>query len=191
VIEHALAPDATLGDAVAAADAQLGGAAMAAVAVAAEAERFVVLSLASTDYAVPESCVTEIERVPATTAVPGTPAWLSGVTNLRGDILSVIDLRAFAGLDGRSPVMARMLVARLPDDDFMAGLIVDGVDRIVAIPHDAIRPPAAPLDGPLVAYVRGVCAIGERLVAVLDLDRLLRSPDIRQFDEPVDRSEKD
>lgn len=190
-MENALAPDGTLVDAVAAADAQLERAAVAGPSAGTAAERFVLLSLASTDYAVSESCVTEIERVPAMTAVPGMPPWLAGVTNLRGDILSVIDLRAFAGLDGRSPVMARMLVARLPDDDFMAGLIVDAVDRIVAIPHDAIRPPAAPLDGPFVAYVRGVCAIGERLVAVLDLDRLLRSPDIRQFDEPVDRSEKD
>jgi purine-binding chemotaxis protein CheW len=190
-MENPLTPDRTLGDAVAAADAQLEPAAVAGLAGGAETERFVLLSLASTDYAVAESCVTEIDRVPATTAVPGTPAWLSGVTNRRGDILSVIDLRAFAGLDGRSPVLARMLVARLPDDDFMAGLIVDAVDRIVAIPHDAIRPPTAALDGPLVAYVRGLCAISERLVAVLDLDRLLRSPDIRQFDEPVDRSEKD
>ena len=190
-MDSALAPDATLIDAVAAADAQLEDSAVAGPAGETDAERFVLLSLASTEYAVSESCVTEIERVPATTAVPGTPAWLTGVTNLRGDILSVIDLRAFAGLDGRSPVLARMLVARLPDDDLMAGLIVDAVDRIVAIPRDAIQPPAAPLDGPLVAYVRGVCAIGERLVAVLDLDRLLRSPDIRQFDEPVDRSEKD
>ncbi len=190
-MENALAPDATLGDAVAGTDAQLERGAVAGPAGGAEAERFVLLSLASTDYAVPESCVTAIERAPATAAVPGTPAWLTGVTNLRGDILSVIDLRAFAGLDGRSPAIARMLVARLPAEDFMAGLLVDAVDRIVAIPHDAIRPPAAPLDGPLVAYVQGVCAIGDRLVAVLDLDRLLRSPDIRLFDEPVDSSEKE
>ena len=190
-MDNALAPDATLLDAVAAADAQLPRAVAPGTAGGPDAERFVLVSLASTDYAVPEACVTEIERLPVTTTVPGTPAWLSGVTNLRGDILSVIDLRAFAGLDGCSPGVARMLVARLPDDDVMAGLIVDAVDRIVAIPQDAIRPTAAPLEGPLVAYVRGVSAIGERLVAVLDLDRLLRSADIRQFDEPVDRSEKD
>ena len=190
-MENALATERTLADAVAAADAQLAHAPVAGSIGGPEGGRFLLLSLASTDYAVAQSYVTEIERVPAMTRVPGTPAWLSGVTNLRGDILSVIDLRVFAGLDGRSPLMARMLVARLPDDDFLAGLIVDGVDRIVAIPHDAIRPPAAPLDGPLAAYVRGVCAVGERLVAVLDLDRLLRSPDVRQFDEPVDSSEKD
>jgi len=150
-------------------------------------ERFVQLSIAMAHYAVPESFVTELDRVPPITPVPRVPAWLRGVTSLRGDILSVVDMRTFLGLEPASPHSARMLVVRLPDEEFAAGLIVDTVDRIVAIPGAEIRPPAAPLDGPLVAYLRGVCTIGDRLVAVLDLDRLLRSSEFRQFDDGKDR----
>jgi purine-binding chemotaxis protein CheW len=108
---------------------------------------------------------------------------MRGVTNLRGDILSVVDMRMFLGLESTSPHSGRMLVVRLLNEEFATGLLVDAVDRIVAVPRDEITSPA-PLEGPLVAYLSGVCLIGERLVAVLDLDRLLRSPDIRQFDEP-------
>jgi purine-binding chemotaxis protein CheW len=112
------------------------------------------------------------------------PAWLCGVTNLRGDIVSVVDLRTFVGLAPYAPATARLLVTRLIDEPFTTGLIVDAVDRIVTLHTADIAEPASPLDGPLAPYLTGVCTVGERLVAVLDIDRLLRSAEIRQFDEP-------
>ena len=189
----ALASAATLVDAVAAADrrfdvliAPTATPARGSAKDAADGERYVLLSIASAHYAVLETFVTELERVPKTTPVPRVPAWVRGVTNLRGDILSVIDMRTFLGLDPAPLQTARMLVVRLLDEDFSAGLLVDAVDRIVAVSPDDIRSPESRLDGPLAAYLTGVCAIGERVVAVLDLDRLLRSPDFRQFEEPRD-----
>jgi len=195
--EETLDSTATLLDAIAVADAQLEGPVAAAATAARESvrdaargERYVLLSIASAHYAVLEAFVTELERVPKITPVPRVPAWVRGVTNLRGDILSVIDMRTFLGLDATSPFTGRMLVVRLLDQEFAAGLLVDGVDRIVTVPPDDIRPPESSLEGPLAAYLSGVCVIGERLVAVLDLDRLLRSSDIRQFEtheeEPVE-----
>jgi purine-binding chemotaxis protein CheW len=186
----ALSSTATLFDAIAAADEQLEVPAATTALVrdgakdAARGERYVLLSIAAAHYAVLEAFVTELERVPKITPVPHVPAWVRGVTNLRGDILSVIDMRTFLGLEAASPHTARMLVVRLLDEEFSAGLLVDAVDRIVAVPPDGIRSPESPLEGPLAVYLSGVCMIGERLVAVLDLERLLRSSDIRQFEEP-------
>jgi purine-binding chemotaxis protein CheW len=182
------APAATLREAIATADGQMAApasqAAAAAPARAASAGRYVLLSVASTHYAVPEAFVTELERVPRITAVPRVPAWLCGVTNLRGDIVSVIDLRVYLGLAPQAPAARRMLVVRLLDEPFTTGLIVDGVDRIVTLQAEDVKAPASPLEGALAPFVSGVCAIGDRLVAVLNVDHLLRSPDIRQFDEP-------
>ena len=191
-MDGTLDPAATLLDAIAATDAGRIDLAVAdtsrvepeAAGGVVSRERFVLFSIASTHYAVPASFVTELERVPKVTAVPRVPAWIRGVTNLRGDILSVIDMRTFLGLDAMPPHSGRMLVVRLLDEEFSAGLVVDAVERIVAVPPEEIRPPASPLKGPLIAYLSGVCVIGDRVVAVLDLDRLLRSTDIRQFDEP-------
>jgi purine-binding chemotaxis protein CheW len=156
----------------------------AAVAAVPSSNRYVVFAIASTCYAVPEAYVTELERVPRMTLVPRVPAWLRGVTNLRGDIVSVVDLRIYLGLSGVLPPSARLLVVRLLDEPFATGLIVDAVDRIVTLQAGEINSPAAPLDGPLTPYLAGVCTVGERLVAVLDIASLLRSPDLRQFDEP-------
>lgn len=183
-------PAASLRDAIATADGQLdlpavSHATPARTASAATAGRFVLLSVASTHYAVPEAHVTELERVPRVTIVPRAPAWLCGVTNLRGDIVSVIDLRAYLGLAPHTPAAGRMLVVRLLDEAFATGLIVDAVDRIVTLQAEDVKAPASPLEGALAPFVNGVCTIGDRLVAVLDVDHLLRSPDIRQFDEPI------
>jgi purine-binding chemotaxis protein CheW len=184
-------PPATLLDAVQAADARLAAPAAAPALAeprpsAAAAGRFVLLSIDSTHYAVPEAYVTELERVPRITMVPQVPQWVRGVTSVRGDIVSVIDMRSFLGLEAHQPPTARMLVVRLLDEPFATGLLVDAVDRIVTVPAGAITAPASPLEGPLAPFLRGVCEVGERLVAVLDIDRLLRSSAVRQFDEPKD-----
>jgi purine-binding chemotaxis protein CheW len=181
------ATPATLLDAIAASDGQFGPLAAAPAAEApAAASRFVLLSIAATHYAVPEAYVTELERVPRITMVPQVPVWMRGVTNVRGDIVSVIDMRSFLGLEPHLPASARLLVVRLLDEPFVTGLIVDSVDRIVTVQTNTIKTPASPLEGPLAPYLSGVCEVGDRLVAVLDVDRLLRSTDIRQFDEPKD-----
>jgi purine-binding chemotaxis protein CheW len=181
---------ATLADAIAAADGQLDGPVAATATVgreggrdATQGHRYVLLSIASANYAVREAYVTELERVPKITPVPHVPAWVRGVTNLRGDILSVIDMRTFLGLDQSLSQSARMLVVRLLNEDFATGLIVDGVDRIVAVTPNQITPPESSLEGPLAPYLVGMCVVDERLVAVLDLDQLLRSAEIRQFEE--------
>jgi|KBSMisStandDraft_5_1062788.scaffolds.fasta_scaffold00658_13 purine-binding chemotaxis protein CheW len=188
---------ATLADAVAAADQQLDGQAAATAAIArdllsareaSQGDRYVLLTIASAHYAVLEAFVTELERIPKITLVPRVPVWVRGVTNLRGDVLSVVDMRTFLGLEPTSSLSARMLVVRLLTEEFSTGLLVDSVDRIVAVPADAITPPESSLEGPLAPYLRGMCVIEEQLVAVLDLDQLLRSSEIRQFEETKDET---
>lgn len=147
------------------------------------ATRFVRFTVDTTSYAVGEPFVAELDRVPKITLVPQTPAWLRGVTNLRGEILSVVDLRIFLGFDPTPVSTGRMVVLRLPAEDFSLGLLVDAVEGIVMLDDDAIRPPASALEGPLAPFLTGMTVVNERLVAVLDLERLLRSSDIRQFDE--------
>ncbi len=190
------APAPTLADAVAAADQQLDGSVAAGGTIGRVAtrdgspdDRYVLLTIASANYAVLEAFVTELERVPKITPVPRVPAWVRGVTNLRGDVVSVIDMRAFLGLEPTASHSDRMLVVRLLTEEFSTGLLVDGVDRIVTIAGDAITPPESSLAGPLAPYLRGMCVVEEQLVSVLDLDRLLGSPEIRQFEETKEETD--
>jgi len=180
----------TLVDALASTDAALALAGPTGVVPppARRSTRYVQFTIADTHYAVPQAFVTELDRVPRVTIVPQTPPWLRGVTNVRGDVLSVVDLRRFLGLDATSDQTGRLIVVRLVDEEFALGLLVDGVHQIVSLEADAIRPPASPLEGPLAPFLAGISVAGGCLVAVLDLERLLRSAEMRQFDETKEDS---
>ena len=97
-------------------------------------------------------------------------------------VLSVVDMRMYLGLDPTASHSARMLVVRLLTEEFSTGLLVDSVDRIVAVPPEEITPPESSLEGALSPYLRGMCVVEEQLVTVLDLDQFLRSSEIRQFE---------
>lgn len=146
-------------------------------------KKVLVFSVAETHYAVPLAQVAEVRRIPGITPVPRTPRWVSGITNVRGDVMSVVDLHAYLGEGNASPLHGRLLIVRQTEEIFSVGLLVDRVDQIVSIPAARIVPPAAPLEGQLAPFVRGLCEHESRIVAVLALDRFLRSTDIRQFDE--------
>ena len=62
-----------------------------------------------------------------------------------------------------------------------ASLIVDRVSGIRYLPVDRIHPPAAPIEGTVAAYLQGMCEYEERLLVVLNFDRLLLSAEMQQF----------
>jgi purine-binding chemotaxis protein CheW len=157
---------------------------VAAPAPARTVARYVLFTVAGAHYAVPQPHVTELDRVPAFTFVPNVPAWVRGITNRRGDILSVVDTRTLLGIERLAAGSGRMLVVRLLDDSCSLGLLVDEVHQIVSVQPEEVRAPGPGLDGPLAPFLAGLVELDQRTVAVLDLDRLLRSPLIRQFDEP-------
>ena len=148
-------------------------------------EQHVIFTLAGTEYAVPIANVIEIGRPLVVTPVPNVPDWVLGVANLRGDIISMVDLRAFLGMEwiGYSQA-SRMLVAQARQEDMTTGLIVDRVSEIRYLSVDRIGAPAGPIADQVTPYLRGVYEHDGRLLAVLDFDQLLLSPEIRQF-EPV------
>jgi purine-binding chemotaxis protein CheW len=145
-------------------------------------EQHVVFTLAGTDYAVPISRVLEIGRPSQVTPLPNVPDWVLGLTNLRGDIISVVDLRGFLGL-GQAPLGAgRMVVVRSGGEDLTTGLMVDRVKEICRLPVRPLPAPAAAVDDRVAPYLRGVAEHADRLLVFLDLDRLLLSGELRQFD---------
>ena len=146
-------------------------------------ERYLVFSLAGIKYAVPTAEVVEIGRVPSITPVPNAPDWLLGVTNRRGDILSVVDLRNFLGVKStRQDDSARIVVVRSTGDELMAGMIVDQVNGMLNVAPGTVRPPAGPIDTGVTPYLVGLCEHKSDLVAVLDLELILASHEMRQFE---------
>jgi len=133
---------------------------------------YVVLHLGGTDYAVELSGIVEIGKRPPAVPLPHVPAWLLGLANLRGDIVSVVDLRTYFGFPAVRGTDERMIVLR-SETGLTAGLLVDGVRGIRRIPAAAERRPVTERDTPLTPYLKQRIDHNDRLLPVLDLSRLL------------------
>jgi len=123
-------------------------------------------------YGVSITSLHEIVRVPEITAVPDAPDYLEGVINLRGKIVSVMDLRKRFGEKHRAlNKQNRILVVE--HSGRLAGLIVDSASEVLKIAAEDIEPaPAVFQDGGL-NCVTGLGKVKGRLVVLLDVNKLL------------------
>lgn len=138
-------------------------------------ERYLVFTTGPLRLAVPVGRLRELAQSPAVTPLPLVPPWIRGLTQLRGDVLALIDLLPFLG----SPELPdrpsnRMLVLGLPDGEPMAGLLVERVHGAVIAPGGLNRVVAAvPGILPLAPYLAGGFEDEQGRVPVLDVDRLM------------------
>jgi chemotaxis signal transduction protein len=174
----------TLGEIVAeiASDAATGTAPAAPppAARAAAADQWVLLSQSGSSFAVPIRDVQEVGSVPVYTWVPGAPLWVLGVTNFRGEIISVVDLGEFLALEPSTALAPRrMVVAKSHQRSLVSGFVVDAVGGEVRIGAEQVRPPTAPVDERIQPYLQGVFRAKGEIHALLDLERLMLSDAFR------------
>jgi chemotaxis signal transduction protein len=144
----------------------------------------VVFRLGSRTLAIPLAAVSEIARPPKVTRLPHVPAWVLGIANLRGDIVSMLDLEGFfSGKAGKSSHEQRMLALRPAGDEVRTAVLVDGVDGIQAFEDARIARVTRGYDAEVAPYARGLYQMEDELVVVLDADRLLQSKPMRQFED--------
>ncbi|MEM7118458.1 MAG: chemotaxis protein CheW [Chloroflexota bacterium] len=164
-----------------------------AAPTAAEAQtlvQHVIFTLGNIRCAVPAVNIREVGEISYITPVPNVPDWLVGITSLRGDILSLVDLSTFLDLSSDKDMSLgvsdiEIMVVQSQQETLTAittGLIVDEVDDIQDIPMEQVRVPTAALDNQLGTYMRGVYEDNGQMVVVLDLERLLMSPEMWQFE---------
>jgi purine-binding chemotaxis protein CheW len=130
-------------------------------------------------YGVPITSLHEIVRVPEITAVPDAPDYLEGVINLRGKIVSVMDLRKRFG-DKQATLTRHNRILVLEHAGKLAGLIVDSASEVLKIPaQDVEGPPPAFQEGGL-NCVTGLGKVGGRLIVLLDMNKLLAPASLLQ-----------
>jgi purine-binding chemotaxis protein CheW len=122
--------------------------------------------------------VQEIIRVQELTRVPNLPVFVEGVINLRGKVIPVIGLRRCFGLESHEHDKGtRIMVVEVRGA--VLGFIVDSVSEVLRIPSHTVEPP--PQSGKLERdYLVGVSRLGDRMVLLLNLDRLLTRSGILQ-----------
>jgi len=140
--------------------------------------QFLTFVCAGEEYGVAILCVQEIKGWDGVTRVPYSPNYLLGVMNLRGVIVPVIDLRTRFGLPARAPDSSSVvIVVRVHTDigEKTAGIVVDAVSEVYSVSPDNIKPTpdlGASADR---ACVRNLASIDDKMVMLLDIDRLVAS----------------
>jgi purine-binding chemotaxis protein CheW len=132
----------------------------------------VVFELDGREFALPLREVAEILRMVAITPMPEVPRWVVGVINLRGRVIPVIDLRRRLGIEPAEPGLNTPILV-VEQGARKLGLIADAVRDVLALPDEALEAPdGADDDTGHDDVVSAIARIGERLVVVLDLDRV-------------------
>ena len=123
-------------------------------------------------YGVRIASVREIVRVPEITTVPNAPDMIEGVINLRGKIVSVMDLRKrFGAKEVNADRRNRILVVEYKRR--LSGLIVDSASEVLKIASTDIEPPPAVLEEGGLNCVTGLGKYRGRLIMLLDMNKLL------------------
>ncbi len=134
--------------------------------------QLVVFDLANEQYGVDIAAVEGIIKMQTITAVPRAPQFVEGVTNLRGKVLPVIDLRKRFGL-ARGEATKDMRIVVVEMGGATVGIVVDGVSEVLRVSEDAIEPPSPIVTTVDSAFIRGIAKVSERLVILLDLGKVL------------------
>jgi purine-binding chemotaxis protein CheW len=143
--------------------------------------QLVVFQLAAEFYGVEIARVHEIIRLQTVTRVPRAPAFVEGVINLRGKVIPVVDLRRRFGLPTADHTRAsRIVVVEIGDQ--VVGVVVDGVSEVLRVSGATVEPPSPVVAGIDSEYIHGIAKLSDRLVILLDLDRVLAQTERRALE---------
>ncbi|HEY9379778.1 MAG TPA: chemotaxis protein CheW [Burkholderiales bacterium] len=148
---------------------------------------FLTFALSAEEYGIDILKVQEIRGYDAVTRIANAPPYIKGVMNLRGTIVPIIDLRIRFKL-GEPSYDQFTVVIILNLDGRTMGVVVDGVSDVIALTAEQIRP--APDFGAAVdtRYLTGLGAIDERMLILLDIEKLMTSGDLALIDAGTEES---
>ena len=138
--------------------------------------QLVTFTIANEEFGVEILKVQEIIRTLEITRVPRAPAFVEGVINLRGKVIPIIDLRRRFGIESKSHDKdTRIIVIEI--NQMIVGFVVDAVSEVLRIPANTVEPPPSIVSGIDSEYISGVGKLDNRLLIMIDLDKLLSEED--------------
>jgi purine-binding chemotaxis protein CheW len=143
-------------------------------------QQLVIFELAKEFYGVDIAAVEGIIKMQPITAVPHAPSFVEGVTNLRGSVLPVIDLRKRFGLAPAETTKDSRIVT-VDVGHLKVGMVVDGVSEVLRVGSEAIEPPSPLVVTAASTFIIGVAKVAERLIILLDLTKVLSSQEQAQL----------
>ncbi|HBV96571.1 MAG: chemotaxis protein CheW [Peptococcaceae bacterium BICA1-7] len=135
-------------------------------------EQVVVFNLHNQTYGVNIASVLEIIRAESVTRIPGSPIFIEGIINIRGKVIPVMDLCKRFGLpSGAVSETTRIIIVEA--GGVSMGFTVDSVSEVIRLPDTAIEPVPSLISTASVDAFRGIALVGDRLITLLDINKLL------------------
>ncbi len=147
----------------------------------AEVIQIVNFRLGSEEFGVEITSVREITRVADITRIPESSSFIQGVMNLRGQVIAVIDLAKRFGIPPREELSesARIVVTEIGKHTI--GILVDEVPEVARLTKEDIEPAPEAIQGKGERdYIKGVGKLGERLIVILDLEKILVTSEVEE-----------
>jgi purine-binding chemotaxis protein CheW len=145
-------------------------------------QEYLTFTLGPEEYAIDILKVQEIRGYEQPTSIANAPAFIKGVINLRGIIVPIVDMRIKFGV-GKAEYTPFTVVIILSLGGRVVGMVVDGVSDVTSLRADQVRPPpefAATVD---TRYIKGLGTLGERMLIVVDIEKLMLSAEMALMDE--------
>ena len=155
-----------------------------------EEVQLVVFQLGNEEYGAAIGQVQEIVNLGEVTRMPKAPEFVEGVINLRGRVVPVIDIgkRFDLPLKERDK-NARIMVVLI--EGVAMGMIVDSISEVLRLSKEAIEPPP-PIIGDISAiFLKGVAKVGDRLVTLVDLDKVLTAEETPELQKIISEESGD
>ena len=155
-----------------------------------DSEQFLTFMLGNEEFGVEIRRVQGIQGWDSVTPIPNSPDYVLGVTNLRGSVVPIIDLRRRFELKdkGFGPTTVVIVVrVESPGQDRVIGMVVDGVSEVYSVERENIQP--SPDFGGNVdtRFINGLATMDERMIILLNIDELLEEaanmPDVEADEE--------
>ena len=143
--------------------------------------QFLTFGLCNENYAVKVRNVREVLEVVPITNVPGMPAFMKGVLNLRGSVVPVIDLRKKFGMpEAKATVDTSIIIMEIESEDevLQIGVFVDSVHEVIELQPDKIEPAPSMGINLKTGYIEGMCEYDERFLIILNINRILSTEEL-------------
>lgn len=128
------------------------------------------------EYGVPIQQVQEIISMENPTKMPQAPDFVEGIINLRGKIIPIIDLKRRFGMGAKKPGdECKGIWVQVEGKD--VGIIVDEVTEVLRLSDSLVEPPPMAIGGMTDEYLTGVGKVDDRLLILLDMNKIFSSAD--------------
>lgn len=144
-------------------------------------QEFLVFTLGNEEYGIDILKVQEIRGYDQVTRIANTPAFIKGVTNLRGVIVPIVDLRVKFSQEGVE-YNDNTVVIVLSLSQRVVGIVVDGVSDVLSLAAEQIRPAPEFAVTLSTEYLTGLGALGERMLILVNIEKLLNSEEMALLD---------